>query len=523
MTPEIQARIHLLGRRLDAIKAAKKHLLPFVKLLHDDPAHSDDPAYSRYEVKPHHELIAKTLEKIEAGKLTRVIISMPPRHGKTELVTKSFIPWYMGRNPMNSVIGATYSDQFAGDLGREIKSNILHPAFVQTFDQMTLKSDSKAANRMMNDKGGSIFMVGRNSAITGRGGHLIVLDDPIKNRLEADSKTVREGLWTWFTQVLMTRLMTDTSSILIVQTRWHEDDLIGRLTDPYNPKYDPREAAKWHILDLPALAGKKDPLKRQPGEALWPERFGVDYLTSIQNTDPRGFSALYQGKPSADTGAFFEERDLQVYGSLADLPKNLRWYIASDHAVSTAQDADYTCMIPVGVDEEGMIWVSPEVWWKRADTKTVVDAMIHLIKRFKPLFWWAEKGHITKSIGPFLRKEMVERQAICALHEVQPTNDKLQRAQSIHGRISLGRVRFPSFATWWPDAKRQMLQFPYGANDDFVDTLSLIGLGLQMQVHARAPAKKELDSPPVGTLSWVKWQSDQEKKTLNHHNQTSGW
>lgn len=523
MNPEIQARLELLKCRQAAIKDAKKHLIPFVRLLHEDPARPDDPQFSRYDVRPHHDLIAKTLEKIEAGKLTRVIISMPPRHGKTELVTKSFIPWYLGRNPHNSVIAATYSDMFAGDLGREIRSNILHPAFTQVFDQMSLKSDSKASNRMMNDKGGSIFTVGRNSAITGRGGHLIILDDPIKNRLEADSKTVREGLWTWFTQVLMTRLMTDTSAILIVQTRWHEDDLIGRLTDSYNPNYDPREAAKWHILDLPALAEKKDPLKRKPGEALWPERFGVEYLESIRNTDPRGFSALYQGKPSADTGAFFDERDLQIYGSINDLPKNLRWFVASDHAVSTSQDGDFTCLIPAGVDEEGILWISPEVWWKRADTKTVVEAMIHLIKRFKPLFWWAEKGHITKSIGPFLRKEMVEKQAICALHEVAPILDKVQRAQSIHGRISMGRVRFPSFAGWWPDAKRQMLQFPYGANDDFVDTMSLLGLGIQQQVAARAPAKKEENAPTVGTLAWVKWQADRERKVRRHELHSAGW
>lgn len=523
MTPEVQARIALLERRLKAAKDAQRHLLPFTQLIHDDPANPDDPAFTRYQVKAHHELIAKTLEKMEAGKLNRVIISMPPRHGKTELVTKSFVPWYMGRNPGKSVIAATYSDMFAGDLGREIRANILHPAFSQVFDAMELKSDSKAANRMMNKTGGSIFCVGRNSAITGRGGDCIILDDPIKNRQEADSKTIREGLWTWFTQVLMTRLMTDDAAILIVQTRWHEDDLIGRLTDTYNPHYDPREAAKWHILDLPALAGKKDPLKRAEGEPLWPERFGTDYLESLRNTDPRGFSALYQGRPSADTGSFFDERDLQVYGSIADIPKNIRWYCASDHAVSTGQEGDFTCMIPGGMDEDGILWISPEVWWKRQDTKTVVEAMIFLMKRFKPIFWWAEKGHITKSIGPFLRKEMVEKQAMCALIEVTPTMDKVQRAQSIHGRISLGRVRFPAFATWWPDAKRQMLQFPYGANDDFVDTMSLLGMGIQQQVHASAPKKEIADVPKTGTLGWVKWASDRERKQKDSRRNTAGW
>jgi predicted phage terminase large subunit-like protein len=517
------ARLDLLERRLASIKAAKKSLLEFAKLIHEDPAHPDDPAYSRYIVAKHHEAIAKAMEKFASGKIKRLIISVPPRHGKSELATKTFVPWYMGNYPMDSVIVGTYSDQFAGDIGRDIKTNIQHPAFRQVFEEMTLRSDSKAANRMMNSTGGALFCVGRNSAITGRGGDKIIIDDPLKNRQEADSKTIRETLWTWFTQVIATRLMTDAGGICIIQTRWHEDDLIGRLTDPYNPHYDPREAAKWEFLDLPALAEKKDPLKRKPGEALWPERFNEEYLTALQSQDPRGFNCLYQGRPTADTGSFFNEKDLLVYGAFSDLPKDLRYYVASDHAVGLKQENDYTCCIPVGIDEEGTAWIHPDIFWDRADTHTVVQRIIRMIRTFKPLFWWAEAGHITKSIGPFLRKEMVEQQAICTFLEVHPTNDKLQRAQSIHGRISLGRVRFPAFANWWPDAKRQILQFPYGANDDFVDTLSLLGLGLMQQVRAKPPAPKVEDTPATGTLAWVKWKATQERKYLNQHKNTAGW
>lgn len=517
------SRQDLLLRRFNAIHRARNSLIEFVKLLHEDPADPDDPDKTTYVIKEFHQLIAKTLERVEKGELRRVIITMPPRHGKTELVTKSFVPWYLGRNPIRSAIVATYSDQFAGDLGRDIRANIMHPAFSQVFDKMELRSDSKASNRMMNTQGGSLFAVGRNSAITGRGGDILVLDDPTKNSQEAQSKTIREGLWTWFTQVFLTRLMSDKGAVLVVQTRWHEDDLIGRLLDPHNPHYDPREAAKWHVLELPAIAGKKDPLKRKPGEPLWPERFGLDYLEEQKAKDPRGFNALYQGQPSAETGSFFNERDLLVYGSIKDLPSDLRYYVASDHAVGLKQENDLTCCIPIGIDSEGTAWIHPDIFWDKADTATVVARMIRMIKQFKPLFWWAESGAISKAIGPFLRKQMVEEQAICTLIEVPAITDKMQRAQSIHGRISLGRVRFPAFALWWPDAKRQILQFPYGAHDDFVDTLSLLGMGLQQQIRASAPRKVESDIPKTGSLAWVKWASDQERKRQKNKATTAGW
>jgi hypothetical protein len=140
------------------------------------------------------------------------------------------------------------------------------------------------------------------------------------------------------------------------------------------------------------------------------------------------------------------------------------------------------------------------------------------------LFWWAEKGHISKAIGPFLRKQMMLTNTMCALHEITPAGDKVQRAQSIHGRMSLGMVRFPVFAPWWPDAKRQLLQFPHGANDDFVDALALLGLGLQMQVSASKMIRRDTgDIPATGTLAWVKWASEQDRARLHQQRHTAGW
>ena len=135
----------------------------------------------------------------------------------------------------------------------------------------------------------------------------------------------------------------------------------------------------------------------------------------------------------------------------------------------------------IGVDERNDIWVQPDIFWQQADTATVVENMIALMDRYKPLFWWAEKGHISKSIGPFLRKRMLEKRVFCSIDEITPVGDKQTRAQSMQARMSMGKSCFPGFARWWAEAHDQMLKFPQGAHDDFVDTLSLFGIGLYMQ------------------------------------------
>ena len=407
LTPNEQRYLAALQRRQKAA-AAHDDLLEFAEFMMPDTDAPDDVTKSSYITALHHRAIAAALEQVEAGKIKRLIINVPPRHGKSQLSSRLFPAWFMGRHPEQSLILATYADKLSWDFGREVNAYIEDSLYRQIFPAVTTKTAS--VDRIETEQGGKVFFVGRGSAITGRGSIGLLIDDPIKDRVEADSAITREKLWNWFNQVAKTRLLSHVGWIVIIQTRWSEDDLVGRLTDPLNPSYSPVEGPKWKIIDLPAIAGEQDPLGRKEGEALWPERFPIGYLEDMRAGDPRGFQALYQGSPTPDKGNFFPADKIMTYRR-GDLPPidRLRFYAASDHAVSSRQERDKTCLLVVALDEDENLWVMPDLVWGRYPTDQIVERMIDLMDAHKPLHWWAERGHISRSIGPFLRKRMLER------------------------------------------------------------------------------------------------------------------
>lgn len=488
--------------RLLKARQAHDNLIGFTEFTMPDKEDPDDAELTRYQAQYFHRALAKALEDVETGKRLRLIITFPPRHGKSELSSKRFPAWYIGRDPYRYVAVCTYNQTFAEDFGKAVRGIMLTPAYRQIFPNCQLKSGSKAADRLETDEGGALYFLGRGGTITGRGADLIIIDDPIKNSEEARSETVRNQLWEWYQNDIKSRFMSDTGALIIIQTRWHEDDLVGRITDPTNPCYDAEEAERWDIINIPAIAEDNDVLGRSPGEPLWPQKFGLEYLNAFKRSNPKGFSALYQQRPTPEDGDFFEAHMIQPYKA-GMAPEKLRIYAASDHAVGIKQENDKTCLLVVGVDDRNMIWVL-DCWWRRAKTDAVVDAMIALMKKWKPLTWWAESGHISKSIGPFLFKRMAEEKVFVNVSEQVPSKDKVTRAQSIQGRMAMGMVRFPSFEPWYEDAKQELLKFPQARHDDFVDSLAHIGLGLERQIKAPTASATVHTGPKVGTLAWVK-------------------
>jgi len=512
----------LLLKRKRAVLRARQELVPFTELMMADPEAPEDPDRTLYDAQKFHKVIGAGLEEVEAERIRRLMINLGPRFGKTTLASAMFPAWYIGKHPDRSIIVATYNQHYSWDLGRKIRDIMQLPQYAQVFPELAIKQRAAAVDRIETTAGGVIFMVGRGSSITGRGGHIILLDDPIKDRREADSQLIRDGLWTWYTQVLRSRLMNKRGAIVIIQTRWTEDDLVGRLIDPMSPYYTAAEAKLWRKIDLPAIAEENDILGRAPGEALWPARFDEAYLEEVRVTDPRGFAALYQGRPAPREGAFFQGADLVTYNAMSQAPHkdDMRFYGSCDMAVSLDQKADKTCLMIVGVDEQDHLWIMPDIVWARLDSVQAIEGMVALMGKYKPHMWWGEKGQIERSLGPFLKKRMNERRVYCAVDQINPNQDKQARAQAIQARSAMQMVHFPAFTRWWPEAHDQVLKFPHGTRDDFVDALALIGLGLaKMRPRQR---QKPVEAPKTGTFGEM-WAATRKKERNEQYERMKGW
>jgi predicted phage terminase large subunit-like protein len=348
----------------------------------------------------------------------------------------------------------------------------------------------------------------------------IIVDDPTKDDKDVRYDGFREDVWQWFTQTLLTRRHDDKAIICISQTRWHEDDIVGRITDKQNPAYSPKFADGFTVVNLPAIAEHDDPLKRKPGEPLWPERFGLKYLEEMQDANPASFAALYQCDPTPDDGVFFRVEEIHEYEA-GELPEKLTMYVASDHAVGTKNINDPSCLVPFGLDENGTAWVMPQIVWRRMDAQEAVEEMIGIMRNQKPVFWYAEKGHITKSIGPFLSKRMEEEGVYTPVLEEQPIGDKIQRAQSGRARCAQGKIKFPKHAPWWPRAKAELLKFPNARFDDFVDVVSMIGLKVGYHTGPSKVIQKPKHAP--GTFGYMLAEFRKQDREDAFRSEAAGW
>lgn len=504
---------------------ARDSLIDFTRMTMPTAADPDDVSQSRFLPAEHHRLIAAELEKIERRENLRLIITMPPRHGKSELCSRRLPAWFVGRDPTRQIIFATYNQTFAEDFGRQVRDVMSLPQYRQIFPDAKLKRDSQSSERLETTSGGVLFFAGADGSVTGRGADLFLIDDPFKNREAAESETQRRKVWDFFTSTAYTRLMPD-GAIVIILTRWHEDDIVGRLFDP---KYvDPDISKEYKVLSLPALAEENDPLGRPEGAALWPDRYPESVLNVTRRViGARDWASLYQQRPAPEDGDFFTKSMFLPYTREElpeDITKAFRVYGASDHAIGSKQTNDRSCIGCVGFDARGDIWILPDVVWERLDGERQVEIMVSQMKRNRPQIWWGEKGHISSSIGPYLKRAMLEASVPTFLQEKTPVADKRARAQSIRARAALRPIRVPAFMPWWEKMQAEFLSFPNGRHDDAVDWLSWIGLGLENE-HAAQPIDTgpPIDAPPMGSGAWVVWRSKFEKKMADRNARPRGW
>jgi len=472
---------------------------------------------------PHHAKIIEALEAVVDRQIQNLIVCCPPGSAKSTYISRLFPPWYLLRQG-RKILACSYSFDLIQGWSRQCRNDI--EAEKRTLNY-GLAADQKSVKAWATTKGGLYFCAGTGAGIAGHRASLGVIDDPIGAEDEADSLTYRDKLWAWWWNDFLPRITEGEKAKVIIANRRHEDDLVGRLLT--------KEPKKWHTLIIPFFpVGEDDVMGRKPvslsvdtsilgdpskteeeitqdpalrpliESRLWPEYYDEGKAVEVLQSPPRTRAGLYQQAPAAEEGNFFRKEMFLPY-TVDQLPKDLNIYVASDHAVSEeqVQNGDLSCLLPVGVDTEGVIWVLPDVWWKKAETTEVVSGMLDLIKRRKPIIWWGESENIFKSIYPFLRQRMVEQSIFCHIEKVVPSKRKLTRAQAIQGRCSMGRVRVPTFTHWWNLAEAELLMFPNGKHDDFCDAFAYIGLGLDKmanQVRQAKPAKRHGHM----TLGWLK-------------------
>jgi predicted phage terminase large subunit-like protein len=273
-------------------------------------------------------------------------------------------------------------------------------------------------------------------------------------------------------------------------TRWHEDDLAGKLLEAAKGGAD-----QWEVIDLPALANSSvDPLGRQIDAPLWPERYDADALAKIRAAiGTRDWSALYQQSPSPETGSYFLKDWLRPVPTLPPR-ESLRVFGASDYAV-TSDGGDYTVHIVLGVDSDDRLYVL-DLWRGQASSDQWVEAFCDLVVRWKPMGWAEETGQIRAGIGPWLDRRSRERRAFVAREAFPTRGDKSVRAQSIRGRAALNGLYLPAGAPWRADFEAELLSFPAGRHDDQVDALGLVGqlLDVMMPPGKPKPPEKPVDS-----------------------------
>lgn len=423
-----------------------------------------------YRMNWHHRLLCDYLDKLACKEIRRLMVFMPPRHGKSELVSRKFPAYLLGRNPDTSIISCSYSADLASRMNRDVQRLIDSEQYLELFPGTQLSNQHTRRfyetrytrnNNMFEvvDKKGTYRSSGVGGGITGMGGEYIIIDDPVKNREDADSATMREKVYDWYTSTLYTRLEKD-GCILLTLTRWHEDDLAGKLL-----KAAQEGADQWTILELPAVC--EYPPKpydvRQEGEALWKWKYDEEALEKMKVTvGSRDWAALYQQHPTPGEGGTFKREWWNYYKVL---PDGLYDFVQSwDCTFKDAQSSDY---------------VVGQVWARKGSSRYLLDQV-------RGRMSFTETLRAIRSLSakwPQAIRKLVEdkangtavidvlRKEIPGLIPVEPEGGKIVRANAVTAVAEAGNIYLPdpSIAPWVHDFVEEHAVFPNGANDDQVD------------------------------------------------------
>lgn len=433
--------------------------------------------FPEYKVNWHHKLLIEKLEQVERGELKRLIVTMPPRHGKSEIVSVQFPAWLIGRDKNRNVIEASYSGDLAVDFGRQVRNIIAGDKYKHLFN-VTLAEDSQAKGKWNTNGRGAYNAVGVGGATTGKGADFLIIDDPIKNRQDAESEVIRESTWNWYTSTALTRLSPD-GAVIVVMTRWHDADLVGRIERSEN-------FSKWDVVHLPAIATEDEP-NRKKGEALWADFFTLDKLEVIkQDIGSYDWSALYQGNPMDSDSQEFRKEMLH-YRSEDDLKdKRLNRYLTVDLAFSDKETADDIGFCDNRVDPRNM-W-NLRAWKRKMNPKDFIDYLfiLHAENNYLQIGILDKNSQYEIVIKHFIEEECRKRNKFLPIIGIK-TQDRSKelRIRALLPRYLNGAIYHLEGAC--VDLEEQMLRFPKGVHDDVVDACSA-----QLEI-AQPPNADEID------------------------------
>ncbi len=457
---------------------------------------SDLVAWCRHagrEPAKHHRLMLQHLADVAAGKTDRLALCLSPGAGKS-VYTQLFAAWWLANNPTSSIILASHTQNLADRQSIVVRNLIEEHG---TALGIALDPRTTAAERWALTSGAEVRSVGVGVAVVGFRCSLILGDDLLKGIEQAMSAGEKQKLYDWYRADLSTRLVP-SGKVILTQTRWALDDLLGRLLD--------EEPERWKVLSLPAYAEKDDPLEREVGEPLWTDDPAYNYPAFIAehkcSLPARMFVSLFQQHPVAPEGNLIKGEWLKIYHTLPD-PSTCNFYIGFDLATSEGK-GDFSAIVTMAVDPAGDCFVV-DVWRKQTTIDKTIDALLDRCRDFKPRFVCTEAGALHNAAGPFLRSRMSERRIFAHVVTSPAKHSKEARAQTFIGRVAVKGLylphALPHAASWLSDFVAELISFPSAAHDDMVDLCSVLFQSLANITPGRVPTppkpRKLLSTDPA--------------------------
>lgn len=477
-SPDEQAEILQIAETLEKrvhAQACHMDLIEFCKHMQPD-----------YKVGKHHRILANLLMQIAAGKKDRVCVNIPPRHGKSQLVSIMFPAWFIGKYPNKKVLMVSHTTDLAVDFGRKVRNLIDTDAYREIFPTVSLAADSKSAGRWNTNVGGEYFACGVGSALAGRGADLLLVDDPHNEQdIINGNFEVFEKAYEWFTYGARTRLMPG-GRVAIIQTRWHMDDLTGRVTKDMAQS---EAADQYEVVEFPAIFNENT----GDAKALWPEFFDLDALYRTKASMPLfQWNAQYQQDPTAEEASVIKREWWKIWKP-EDAPKCEYLIMSLDAAAETHNRADFTALTTWGVffneecNEYHIILLNSIK--DRLEFPDLKELAHREYQEWQPDSFIVEK----KSAGTQLYQEM--RRMGLPVQEYTPhrgSGDKLARLNSVADIVKSGLVWVPE-TRWAEEVVEEIAGFPFMSHDDLVDSTVMALMRFRQGGFIRLPTDEPED------------------------------